>query len=57
MSSRANCYDNAPLESAKGTVKVERVHDQHYATRQEANNDLVDCISHSPYVAVLPGGP
>ncbi len=40
MSRRANCYDNAPMESANGTLKVERVHDQHYATRQQAIDDL-----------------
>jgi putative transposase len=40
MSRRGNCYDNAPMESANGTVKVERVHDQHYATRQQAIDDL-----------------
>ena len=40
MSRRANCYDNAPMESANGTLKVERVHDQRYATRQQAIDDL-----------------
>lgn len=40
MSRRANCYDNAPMESANGTLKVERVHDAHYATRQQAIDDL-----------------
>lgn len=42
MSRRANCYDNAPMESANGTLKVERVHDQRYATRQEAIDDLTE---------------
>ena len=42
MSRRANCYDNAPMESANGTLKVERVHDQNYATRQEAIDDLTE---------------
>jgi transposase InsO family protein len=46
MSRRANCYDNAPMESANGTVKVERVHDQHYATRQEAIDDLIEYIGY-----------
>lgn len=40
MSRRANCYDNAPMESANGTLKVERVHDAHYATREQAIDDL-----------------
>jgi putative transposase len=46
MSRRANCYDNAPMESANGTIKVERVHDQHYATRQEAIDDLTQYIGY-----------
>ena len=46
MSRRANCYDNAPMESANGTLKVERVHDQHYATRQEAIDDLTEYIGY-----------
>jgi transposase InsO family protein len=40
MSRRANCYDNAPMESANGTLKLERVHDQHYATRRQAIDGL-----------------
>jgi transposase InsO family protein len=46
MSRRANCYDNAPMESANGTVKVERVHDTHYAMREEAINDLIEYIGY-----------
>ena len=42
MSRRANCYDNAPMESANGTLKVERVYDEHYATRQQAIDDLTE---------------
>ena len=46
MSRRANCYDNAPMESANGTLKVERVYDEHYATRQEAIDDLTQYIGY-----------
>src|SRR5574338_513617 len=46
MSRRGNCYDNAPMESANGTVKVERVHAQHHATRQEAIDDLTEYIGY-----------
>jgi transposase InsO family protein len=46
MSRRANCYDNAPMESANGTLKVERVHDRHYATRREAIDDLTEYIGY-----------
>jgi transposase InsO family protein len=46
MSRRANCYDNAPMESANGTLKVERVYDEHYATRQQAIDDLTAYIGY-----------
>lgn len=46
MSRRANCYDNAPMESANGTLKVERVYDEHYATRQQAIDDLTEYIGY-----------
>jgi transposase InsO family protein len=46
MSRRANCYDNASIESANGTMKVERVYDEHYATRQQAIDDLIEYIGY-----------
>lgn len=46
MSRRANCYDNAPMESANGTLKVERVYDEHYTTRQQAIDDLTEYIGY-----------
>ncbi|AVR87107.1 Mobile element protein [Thauera aromatica K172] len=46
MSRRANCYDNSPMESANGTLKVERVYDEHYATRQQAIDDLTQYIGY-----------
>ena len=46
MSRRANCYDNAPMESANGTLKVERVYDEQYATRQQAIDDLTEYIGY-----------
>jgi transposase InsO family protein len=36
MSRRADCYDNAPMESFFHTLKTELIHHRHYATRQEA---------------------
>jgi putative transposase len=36
MSRRANCYDNATMESFWGTLKNELVHRMNYATREEA---------------------
>lgn len=40
MSRTGNCYDNAPMESFFGTLKVELVHQRHWATREEARRDL-----------------
>ena len=40
MSRTGNCYDNAPMESFFHTLKVELVHQQQWATRDEARRDL-----------------
>ena len=44
MSRKGNCYDNAMVESFFHTLKVERVNRKHYATRQEALDDITDFI-------------
>lgn len=44
MSRRANCWDNAPMESFFKTLKVERVHQTRYQTRDQARADLVSWI-------------
>ena len=40
MSRRADCYDNAPMESFFHTIKTELIHHRHYATREEARLDI-----------------
>jgi transposase InsO family protein len=40
MSRKADCYDNAPMESFFHTLKTELVHHQHYETREEARRDI-----------------
>ena len=40
MSRKADCYDNAPMESFFHTLKTELVHHRHYATREEARRDI-----------------
>ncbi len=40
MSRRADCYDNAPMESFFHTLKTELIHHTHYATRAEATQDI-----------------
>jgi len=40
MSRKADCYDNAPMESSFHTLKTELVHHRHYATLAEAERDI-----------------
>jgi putative transposase len=40
MSRKADCYDNAPMESFFHTLKTELVHHQDYETREEARRDI-----------------
>jgi putative transposase len=40
MSRKADCYDNAPMESFFHTLKTELVHHRKYATRTEAQRDV-----------------
>lgn len=42
MSRKGDCWDNAPMESANGTVKVECVHGAEFKTRTEAAQALVE---------------
>jgi len=42
MSRKGDCWDNAPMESANGTVKVECVHGSAFKTRAEAAQALVE---------------
>jgi transposase InsO family protein len=40
MSRKADCYDNAPMESFFHTLKTELVHHRNYKTRAEAERDV-----------------
>ena len=44
MSRRGNCWDNAVAESFFGTLKVELVHENDFATRQEAEAQITEYI-------------
>ena len=44
MSRRANCWDNAPMESFFASLKKELVHDEDYQTRAEARASLFESI-------------
>ena len=44
MSRRANCWDNAPMESVFASLKKELTHDEDYATRAEARASIFEYI-------------
>ncbi len=44
MSRKGNCYDNAPMESFRGTMKNELVHHRRYRTREEAKKGITEYI-------------
>jgi transposase InsO family protein len=44
MSRKGNCYDNAPIESLRGTLKTESVHHRHYRSRSEAEREIAEYI-------------
>ena len=44
MSRKGDCWDNAVAESFFKTLKVERVNDRDYWTREEAQSDIIDYI-------------
>ena len=44
MSGKGNCYDNAVAESFFHTLKVELVHGEHFATRQDMRRAVFEYI-------------
>jgi putative transposase len=46
MSRKGNCWDNAPMESANGTVKVECVQGTKFETRAQAESALIEYLGH-----------
>ena len=46
MSRKGDCWDNAPMESVNGTLKVECVNDVHFETRDEARNAIIEYIGY-----------
>jgi putative transposase len=44
MSRKGDCWDNSVAESFFGSLKMERVFDSTYRTREEARRDIVDYI-------------
>ncbi len=46
MSRKGDCWDNSPMESANGTLKVECVHGESFKTRDEARQAILDYIGY-----------
>jgi putative transposase len=44
MSGRGDCYDNAMMESFWATLKTELVHQEHYATHEQARQSIFEYI-------------
>lgn len=44
MSARGNCYDNAAMESWNGSLKVEAIHGERFATREQARAHVFEYI-------------
>ena len=44
MSRRGNCWDNAPMDSFFASLKKELVHDEDYATREQATASIFEYI-------------
>ena len=44
MSRRANCWDNASMESFFASLKKELVHHENYQTREEAKASIFEYI-------------
>jgi hypothetical protein len=42
MSRKGNCWDNACSETLFGSLKVERLHGQHFATRRQGREEALD---------------
>lgn len=44
MSRKANCWDNAPIESLWGSLKVGRLYEMRFETRRQAMNEVIDWL-------------
>jgi putative transposase len=46
MSRKGDCWDNAPMESLNGTLKVECVHGEHFRSREQARQAIIQYIGY-----------
>ena len=45
MNRKGNCWDNACSETLFGSLKVERLHGQHFETRRQAKDEVLHRLS------------
>src|SRR3569833_624497 len=45
MSRKGNCWDNAVTETLFGSLKVERLHDMHFETGRQAQDEVIDWLA------------
>ena len=45
MSRKGDCWDNAPIESFWGRLKVGRLHGRRFATRRQAMDEVIDWMT------------
>jgi len=48
MSRKANCYDNAAMESFWSTLKLEPVYRRDFQTRAQARSEITSSLLQSP---------
>jgi hypothetical protein len=46
MSRKGDCWDNAPMESVNGSLKVECVNEAHFQTREQARQAIVEYVGY-----------
>lgn len=46
MSRKGDCWDNAPIESLWGSLKVGRLHGMRFETRRQAMDEVIDWINY-----------
>ena len=46
MSRKANCWDNAPIESLWGSLKVGRLYGMRFETHRQAMDEVIDWLNY-----------
>lgn len=46
MSRKGNCWDNAPVESLRGSLKVGGLYGMRFETRRQAMDEVIDWLNY-----------